>query len=315
MIDSRITPLLLIVLLVTSAVAAAPAVAQGGETKTCEPELSVTYDDFRLDEEVVQEFNDSNSAAVIRSNTRATVEESDAFARVKLENPNSYCVEFEVQMSEDVVKPATLGKVSAVEKDLRADWEATHDFQRDETYTRVSVIVPAETTVQFAPSQLRIESLSWTGRAEEHAGSITDQVSERLGLNDDLEKRHYELSGNQSEMITIDLTHPETGEPIKDWHATYKIAGQKKKPLDEGTGEPVFYRELTNEDGQVTAIQVTFNKAGTVNFVAEPTTGDKVSYDVTSYLSSLRETTNWSFPFTIMPPTDYLPIASEVTAT
>jgi len=42
---------------------------------------------------------------------------------------------------------------------VTADWQAQHDFEAEETHTRVTVVVPAETDVLFTPSQLRASSL------------------------------------------------------------------------------------------------------------------------------------------------------------
>jgi len=71
--------------------------------------MEVVYDEFRTDDTVVENANTTGSAQVIKQNTRATVEDDDAFVRLGLENPNSYAVAFEVQLSEEIVRPATLG--------------------------------------------------------------------------------------------------------------------------------------------------------------------------------------------------------------
>jgi len=62
--------------------------------------MEVVYDEFRTDDTVVENANTTGSAQVIKQNTRATVEDDDAFVRLGLENPNSYAVAFEVQLSE-----------------------------------------------------------------------------------------------------------------------------------------------------------------------------------------------------------------------
>jgi len=121
--------------------------------------MEVVYDEFRTDDTVVENANTTGSAQVIKQNTRATVEDDDAFVRLGLENPNSYAVAFEVQLSEEIVRPATLGTVRATDTDgVTADWQAQHDFEAEETHTRVTVVVPAETDVLFTPSQLRVKS-------------------------------------------------------------------------------------------------------------------------------------------------------------
>lgn len=264
-----------------------------------EPEMEVVYDEFRTDAGTVESVNTTGSAQAIKQNTRATVEESDAFVRVGLENPNSYAVAFEVQISDDLVKPATLGTVRAVDTDgVTADWQAQHDFEAEETHTRVTVVVPAETNVLFTPSQLRVKSLSWTGEAERSAETLRERVT-KLWDDDRLEQRTYEVNGDEGEIVTIDLENPKTGDRIEDWQATYALAGDddaRPTPLAEGTGEPVFYRPIENDDGDVDAIQVTFNEAGTVSLTVEPTATERFGFEVTSYRSSVFGGVEWG-PF------------------
>jgi len=144
--------------------------------------MEVVYDEFRTDDTVVENANTTGSARVIKQNTRATVEDDDAFVRLGLENPNSYAVAFEVQLSEEIVRPATLGTVRATDTDgVTADWQAQHDFEAEETHTRVTVVVPAETDVLFTPSQLRVKSLSWTGEAEQSAETLPRARHDALG--------------------------------------------------------------------------------------------------------------------------------------
>lgn len=276
--------------------------AAGGtlaQDDSLDPEMEVVFDEFRTDDTVVQNANTTGSAQVTKQNTRATVEENDAFVRLALENPNSYPVAFEVQLAEEIVKPATLGTVRAVENDaITADWQAQHDFESEETHTRVTVVVPAETDVLFAPSQLRVKSLSWTGEAEQSAGTIRERVTKLWG-EDRLEQRTYEVSGSEGEIVTVDLENPETGDRIEEWHATYTLDAEpnaQPTPLAEGTGEPVFYRPIENDEENVEAIQVTFNEAGTVSLTVEPTTTEKFGYEVRSYRSSVFDGFDWG-PF------------------
>jgi len=159
--------------------------------------MEVVYDEFRTDDTVVENANTTGSAQVIKQNTRATVEDDDAFVRLGLENPNSYAVAFEVQLSEEIVRPATLGTVRATDTDgVTADWQAQHDFEAEETHTRVTVVVPAETDVLFTPSQLRVKSLSWTGEAEQSAETLRERVT-TLWEDDRLEQRTYQVTGSE----------------------------------------------------------------------------------------------------------------------
>jgi hypothetical protein len=58
----------------------------------------------------------------------------------------------------------------------------------------------------------------------------------------------------------------------------------------------VFYRPIENDDGTVDAIQVTFNEAGTVSLTVEPTTTEKLGFEMTSYRSSVLDGFEWG-PF------------------
>jgi len=275
--------------------------AAGGtlaQDDTPSPEMEVVYDEFRTDDTVVENANTTGSAQVIKQNTRATVEDDDAFVRLGLENPNSYAVAFEVQLSEEIVRPATLGTVRATDTDgVTADWQAQHDFEAEETHTRVTVVVPAETDVLFTPSQLRVKSLSWTGEAEQSAETLRERVT-TLWEDDRLEQRTYQVTGSEGEIVTVDLENPETGDRIEEarhLHARRRRSGETH-PLAEGTGEPVFYRPIENDDGTVDAIQVTFNEAGTVSLTVEPTTTEKLGFEMTSYRSSVLDGFEWG-PF------------------
>jgi len=119
---------------------------------------------------------------------------------------------------------------------VTADWQAQHDFEAEETHTRVTVVVPAETDVLFTPSQLRVKSLSWTGEAEQSAETLRERVT-TLWEDDRLEQRTYQVTGSEGEIVTVDLENPETGDRIEEWHATYTLAGDeaaRPTPLAEG---------------------------------------------------------------------------------
>jgi len=274
--------------------------AAGGtlaQDDTPSPEMEVVYDEFRTDDTVVENANTTGSAQVIKQNTRATVEDDDAFVRLGLENPNSYAVAFEVQLSEEIVRPATLGTVRATDTDgVTADWQAQHDFEAEETHTRVTVVVPAETDVLFTPSQLRVKSLSWTGEAEQSAETLRERVT-TLWEDDRLEQRTYQVTGSEGEIVTVDLENPETGDRIEEWHATYTLAGDeaaRPTPLAEGTGEPVFYRPIENGAGLV---EGDLNRVhGAVSLTVEPTTTEKLGFEMTSYRSSVLDGFEWG-PF------------------
>jgi len=308
---TRLLTLALTALLVGSLVTFgfAPTALADDDDELCEPDSEIVFDEFRTDADTVATANETGEAAVEKQNTRATIEEGEAFHRVALENPNSYCVEFEVQISDEVLTPSTLGTVAGLElegtedyPDPEAYWESTHDFDDDETYTRVTVTLPADSEAMFAPSKARVEGLSWLGEGAETAEGWQDSLTDALGFGNDLEEREHTLSGNDSETVTIDLVNPETGEPLEDWHATYSVDGSHDIPLGSDSSSDVYYQELTDDDGEVTAIEVTFNEAADLEFVADPRVRDSLRYDLASFEADLRDLMgSISLPFMLEP--------------
>ncbi|WP_254810608.1 hypothetical protein [Natronosalvus amylolyticus] len=325
---ARVLSVTLAALLVASLVTfglglSSTALADTDADAVCEPERSITYDEFRTDQATVDEANHTGSTDVSKDNTLATIEGGEAFHRVTLENPNSYCVEFELQISEELVTPSTIGTISGSELEgfedyptPKAYWESTHSFDQDETYTRITVTMPAESQALFAPSKARVEGLSWIGEGAAAAEGLQDRLVSSLGFGSDLETREYTLEGNDSETVTIDLVNPQTGEPLEDWHATYTVDGSHDIPLDSGSDEPVYYRELTDDDGDVTAIEITFNEAAELEFTADPRVRDTLSYDLTSFEADLRALMgSINLPFMVVgePTTMPLPTLTDVT--
>jgi len=162
---------------------------------------------------------------------------------------------------------------------VTADWQAQHDFEAEETHTRVTVVVPAETDVLFTPSQLRVKSLSWTGEAEQSAETLRERVT-TLWEDDRLEQRTYQVTGSEGGS-SRSTSKTRDGRPdrgvARHLHARRRRSGETH-PARRGTGEPVFYRPIENDDGTVDAIQVTFNEAGTVR-LAHCRTDDHRSSD------------------------------------
>lgn len=261
-------------------------VAAADDDAECEPENTVTYDEFREDGDTIDFFESRGHATVEKENTEATVDADEAFVRLSVTNANSYCVEFDLELADDVVTAATLGSIGAEDADVNADWRATHDFDADETYTDVTVTVPAGTEATFAPSQLRVRSLSWTSDLE--SSGYLDRITSVVGIGTSpLDERTHTIAGNESEQITVPLTHPDDAdESIDDWRATYTIEGEDRTQImSQDTSNEVFYR--TVDDGD--ALEIVFNEPAEVEFIAEPTIRDRISYQIDSYLSSLGD--------------------------
>jgi len=276
--------------------------AAGGtlaQDDTPSPEMEVVYDDeFRTDDTVVENANTTGSAQVIKQNTRATIEDDDAFVRVGLENPNSYAVAFEVQLSENrqtgdarhrprhrhrrrdgrLAGPTRLrGRRDTHARHRRRPGRDGRALHAEPTARQVALVDRRRRTVGRDAPRARDEAL---GRRPSRTAHV--RGDRQRGRN------RHRRSGN-----------PETGDRIEEWHATYTLAGDeaaRPTPLAEGTGEPVFYRPIENDDGTVDAIQVTFNEAGTVSLTVEPTTTEKLGFEMTSYRSSVLDGFEWG-PF------------------
>lgn len=279
-------------LLVLSAVVAGvgAGVAQDSDSEddqACDPELSVTYDEFRTDQEVVDEYNSTGDAERTQSNTRVRLEEASPWQRLTVENGNNYCVQFTVQIASEIIQPATIGNVGAAEADVDAQWRAAYDFDTDEQYTEVTIHAPPETELLFAPSEARVMSLQWTSKAKEGSGTIRDFTGSLF--SGELEERHYDLEGEAGDTVTVRLTDNSTDRQIGSWQGTYEIDGDTR-PLTQDSGEPVFYRELEGQNQ--TAIEVAFNQDAEVSFTAEPTVREQLTHDTLQWRSGFDEITD-----------------------
>lgn len=281
-----------VVLLVSSLLAAG---AVGGAVAGEHPEdcSAVTHDAFRYTNSTIEEANKTGSATATVRNIPVTVEETDQFVRVRAENPNGYCVEVAIQISEEVVQPADLGTVDAVEpesSELEAEWRAKHSLEESEQYTEIAVQLPAGSpSVLFAPSKLRVETLAWTGEAKGEAQGTFGKVRELAGMRPDLQERSYQLEGEKGQVITVDLT-ADDGRSVEEWHGTYEDTNGVMRPVGQESDAPVFYSEDSD------SVRMHYNKNRTVEFTANPKMRDKASYELASYRASLEDLINIELP-------------------
>lgn len=269
----------------TLAVGSAAALSSSG----CETaDASVTYEEFRQDNATISDFETDGQARVEKDNTVVGVDADETFVRLLLENPNTYCTEFTIRLSDDVVDPATLGSVSATDSDVSADWRSVHDFETGETYTEVTVRVPGTTQATFAPSQLRVKTLAWTGDAQQSADGFLDTAKEYSPLHDDsqLERRTHSIGGSDGETVTVPLTHPnDSTVSVDDWQATYSTDERSNVPLSQDSSEPVYYEEI--QDGK--AIELHYSQNATVQFTANPGMRDRLEYQIDSFRSDIQD--------------------------
>lgn len=246
----------------------------------------VKIDAFRFDNSTVSKAANDSAAVSVR-NTNVEVEQSTGFVRIDAKNPNGYCNEFHVRMSSAIVSPAELGEVDSTNSNATADWHARHDLSTGETYTEVVFVLGSGETATFAPSKLRVQSLSWTGTAKRESESLLGRFS-NLSIGPferpQLRERTYEFSPeNDSAIVTISLTNETDGRTIEEWHAMSRTPETDWRPVGTDADAPVFYRKVGAD-----RIQFIFNdEDARVQFVANPSTLDKASYQFDSYTSGL----------------------------
>lgn len=247
-------------------------------TATCDQ--TVVHDTFRTDE-AIAEYNESGQVTSRIRNTRVRVEDATGFVRLHAANPNGYCVAYEVLIANDVVSPADLGTVSSNSEDVDASWRAAQNLSSGVVYTRVTFKLPAGSNATFAPSSVRVESLSWTGSARREGSGVLSGVKSWLG-SDKLEKQKYEIEPTRnSSRITVPLEND--GQRIEEWQATYTVDDTTRE-VTQDASEPVYYTESTDS--------VTFHfsdsaRDGHVDFHAEPSTVDKVVFSGERYVDGV----------------------------
>lgn len=263
----------------------APAAASSSSTATCE---RAQHDAFMTNRSIDQFDNESSVSSTVR-NTKATLTDADAFVRVRLRNPNGYCVQFVVEIASGIVDPADLGNVEAANSTLEsppvAEWRAIRNLDTGETRTVVEVEVPAGSSVTYAPSKARVMSLSWTGEAKQRSSGIVDKLSGVVGYQPDLEKNEYTLERpDDRSSTTIRLTNDD-GKRVDDWNAYYTTEEGVIKTVGTDSKDPVYYRQ----SGDTVRFEWTNESEANVTFVANPSLVDRGKQSVRAYAS----TTDW----------------------
>jgi hypothetical protein len=257
---------------------------------------TVTHDAYRT-ADAVQTVNETGEATSTVSNTDTTVEDVTGFVRLRASNPNGYCVTYEAEISPEIVSPADLGEIEGQSGNATASWRAEQNLTSGDVYTTVTFTLGPGESELFAPSSVRVESLSWTGQAKRESQGLLSSVTS-LFSNSKLEQRTYEISpGNGSSRITVPLESTD-GEEIEEWQATYSVNGDTR-PVSQDASAPVYYTEAESS--------VTFHFSegavsdnATVEFVAEPNPIEKLTYNGNSYASGW-ETIGELLPFSVAP--------------
>lgn len=288
---SRLTYLMVAIMLLSLGALGAVELASSQETPAAECGQSVTHTGL-MSSEAVAAFNESGEATSRLSNTVVTVEDAPAFVRLRVDNPNGYCVRFTVDVSPEIVPPADLGTVESNSGQLEASWRAVQNLSAGTVRTRVTFTVPANTNATFAPSTVRVRSLAWTGEVKKRGGSIFDSISDVFS-DSALEKRRYTIEPTESSSaVTVPLE--DAGRSVDDWLATYQLDGSRRA-VSQDASAPVYYTESRS------SVTFHFNdKDATVTFVADPTAVDRLRQSASSYTSGLRGLSDW-LPFTLSP--------------
>jgi hypothetical protein len=271
----------LLSLLVATTVAPAMASTAAAESSSCEQ--SVRHETFRTSEAVAT-FNETGEVTSTTSNTEVRVEDVPGFVRLHASNPNGYCVSYVVELSPEIVSPADLGEIESSDENTTASWRANQNLTSGVVYTRVELTLPANETATFAPSTVRVQSLSWTGTAKQESQSALSSIRSLFGDDEKLHKRTYQIAPtSSSSRITVPLENG--GQEIEEWQATYEVDGTPR-PVSQDASAPVYYTESSSS--------VTFHfsqeaveRGRTVRFVAEPGWLDKMTYSAESYWSGL----------------------------
>jgi hypothetical protein len=272
---------LIMVGIVLAVLVATPAAATGGQSPpttltstSVACDQGVGHDAFRSSD-AVQVVNETGEATSSADNTEVRVEDVTGFIRLHASNPNGYCVAFTVEISKEIVAPADLGAVDSLDENTSADWRAVQNLSSGALYTQVTFVLPPGGEATFAPSTVRVESLSWTGKARNASSGLWSS----LFGEDDLEERQYDITPeNGEDAITIPLTSDD-GRTVEDWQATYTVDGETR-PITQDANAPVYYTE-TDE-----GVTFHFNDPNaTVHFTANPTWVERRGHDVDTYTS------------------------------
>lgn len=292
---TRLTWVIVLMLTLTTATAATGASSGASVTsEACDQE--VRHDAFR-EPAAIEAVNETGQATSRARNTKVRVKDVPGFIRVHAANPNGYCVSYVVEISPEIVSPADLGTIESNNEEYEASWRAAQNLSSGAVYTRIELTLPPGSNATFAPSSVRVQSLSWTGEAKREGSGIVEDVKGWWGSSK-LDQRTYEIEPTRnSSRITVPLARD--GERIEEWHAAYELDG-RTRTVTQDASEPVYYTESRD------AVTFHFSDAAsdaTVTFTAEPTPVDKVSHSAESYLDGLLEGKSWAekLPFAVVP--------------
>lgn len=278
----------LALLLATAAVPIGATAAGSSSTSTTAAcETNASHGAFRT-AAAIEAVNESGQAVSTVDNTRVTVEDVPGFVRLQADNPNGYCVSYTVELADDIVSAADLGSIESNDGATEASWRAAQNLSSGIVYTRVTFTLEPGENATFAPSSVRVKSLSWTGTAKRDGLAIVSSVKSLFG-SEKLEETEYTIEPTESSSrVTVPLSS-EDGRTVEEWHATYELDGETY-PVGQDAAAPVYY----TEDGSGSSVTFAFNdKSASVEFVADPSWTDSAAYSARSYWSGFVEGKSW----------------------
>lgn len=248
----------------------------------------VEHDAFRDNDNVVDALSNGTEATSTVSNTRVSIDETDAFYRVKAENPNGYCVNYRIFIAEKAMAPASIpGEVESNDGNYTATWDAVHDWNTSQTYTRIELTLPPDTTASFAPNRFRVMALSWTSQQESAGESMVRQLKESVLGDQPVTKRHYKFAADKGQVpttVTVRLRNPQTGAKIDEYHALYSTdGGETWFPVKESTDAAVYKTHPENRS----VVRFHFTESAQVRFVANPSVVDDAEREVAGYSAGI----------------------------
>lgn len=289
-----IVTLVVVTLLVSSLLVGSVAVGgvaaqdEDGEDRQC---TEVVHDAYLTDNATISEFNETEHAESTDRNIYTSIEKTEAFVRLKAENPNAYCVNLTVQVHPDIIPPADVGDVSAVDGDVESTWRNTHDFDRDQSYTEIKFTMDADSEVTFAPNRLRVLALNWKDEHTDPKG-LLDRIPNPFG-NDTLEDRTYTINSSNGSTVTVPLK--QDGKSIDEWHAVYRVGDEHWRPMTTTSDDPVFYREVDEGDSLQFIFDEDHPKELEVEFTANPTVRDDIRHDYRASRANWSDFVNLDF--------------------
>lgn len=287
---------LLLVVSMTAAPFGAAGVATAAADGSTACTTTVTHDRYLTNNESITKLQNGSKVTSTKSNTLTTLVKSGGFWKLHAENPNGYCVAFTVLVSKRAMPPAQIvGGVDANDANITATWESVYDFQTGNRYTRIEFTLDPGQTATFAPSGIRVMSLSAaTQKPDQARGAWENLTSGWFGNKTEL-KKTYHINPNTSSSVDVELTHPQTGKPIKEYYAVYSIdGGETWKEVTTDTTAIVYKRELSSDN----RVRFYFSEKAvaqnaTVRFTANPGISETWRHELDTYTSGIDILKGW----------------------